>query len=308
LKSDVCWFYSHSVKLLFSLIDNGYSDHENLTHLKGAFVQSSNIQYHVVDWAQNVWEQATPSVWTLRRTRFWHHCDQAIGWLHQRQRSYKQAGVIQRLSENQAHQRVRQYSKNWDYPHEAKLIDVTYGGISQVLGSVDLQIAQWISEDFGVKEISMWIDKLKANDPVMSADYTSLEHLVPLHSIFRSSRCTQETGTRYRWYPMCHISSEIDLVTNDEVIEIKFSEYSHALGQFLTFQVSTREKPRVHFFWDGGGLWGRFIWSISEICTRFQREITYEVISSPSLANSKRIVSCLRTILCDTCRKRFSLN
>jgi hypothetical protein len=200
LKSDVCWFYSHSVKLLFSLIDNGYSDHENLTHLKGAFVQSSNIQYHVVDWAQNVWEQATPSVWTLRRTRFWHHCDQAIGWLHQRQRSYKQAGVIQRLSENQAHQRVRQYSKNWDYPHEAKLIDVTYGGISQVLGSVDLQIAQWISEDFGVKEISMWIDKLKANDPVMSADYTSLEHLVPLHSIFRSSRCTQETGTRYRWY------------------------------------------------------------------------------------------------------------
>jgi hypothetical protein len=45
------------------------------------------------------------------------------------------------------------------------------------------RIAQWISEDFGVKVISMWIDKLKANDPVMSADYTSLEHLVPTFNL-----------------------------------------------------------------------------------------------------------------------------
>jgi hypothetical protein len=187
LKSDVCWFYSlQQWNYFFYMIDNGYSDHENLTHLKGAFVQSSNIQYHVVDWRHKCLENKLRAIQCER----WGELDSDIivirpsdGFINTTKICKQEAGVIvQRLSENQAHQRVRQYSKkNWDYlqrsrTHRCHLRWTSSQSPELIL--LWLQMAQWISEDFGVKEISVWIDNWRQMIQWCRL-IIPLEHLVP---------------------------------------------------------------------------------------------------------------------------------
>lgn len=166
----------------------------------------------------------------------------------------------------------------------SELVDVTKGGCSNgswAHPAVITRMAQWISEDFGVK-VSIWIDKLKAIDPAVSDEYTtSLECLVPTYNLqieadVRKRLALDTDGTQ------CVIGrfGEIDLVTEDEVIEIKFvKRYTHALGQVLGHSKSLPgKKPRVHFFGTEEDYEDGLLEHIGELYEAFNVKITYEVV------------------------------
>jgi hypothetical protein len=300
LKSDVCWFtHSNNWNYFFYMIDNGYSDHENLTHLKGAFVQSSNIQYHVVDWRHKCLENKLRAIECER----WGELDSDIivirpsdGFINTTKICKQEAGVIvQRLSENQAHQRVRLLQEELGLSSKSSLIDVTYGGHHHKVLSSSCCGCRWHngwSEDFGVKEMrSVWIDNWRQMIQWCRLHYTSRASGSYIQSSDRSW-CTQETGTRYRWYVNVSSDAEIDLVTNDEVIEIKFVKriQSCTWSSSWTFYPG---KSRVSTFFLGrGGLWGRFVEHIGDLYEDFNVRLRMKSFRH-STANSKRIVSCL---------------
>jgi hypothetical protein len=144
LKSDVCWFYSLS-ETTFFMIDNGYSDHENLTHLKGAFVQSSNIQYHV-DWRHKMCENKL-----RHQCERWGELDSDIivirpsdGFINDKDLLQTERVYCSTFWESSASKSSWQYSKeNWDYPSRSELIDVTYGGYHKDPGLILLAVAEW---------------------------------------------------------------------------------------------------------------------------------------------------------------------
>lgn len=134
------------------------------------------------------------------------------------------------------------------------LLHVTVGGLNRgtwVHPRVATWIAQWISAEFSVK-VTFWVEQGKELIPNMKEDYLqSLEDIKGDHNdqIERDVRirlATKVCGDQC----VIGIYGEIDIVSKDEVIEVKhISKFAHALGQVQCHVESYPNKlPRVHFF------------------------------------------------------------
>jgi hypothetical protein len=156
-----------------------------------------------------------------------------------------------------------------------------YGG-TWAHPAVITRMAQWISEDFGV-QVSVWIEQLKAANTTVNEEYeTAIEHLVPtkvrqIEADVRQRLAVELCGEQ------CVVGKfgEIDLMTDREVIEIKFvKKWTHALGQVLAHSKSMPDKtPRVHFFGAVEDYEHGLIQHIKDLYDDFGIVITYEVVN-----------------------------
>ena len=146
---------------------------------------------------------------------------------------------------------------------------------------VATHLAAWISPVFAAK-VSEWLESAKRRIPVIRAEYVeAINNLRPDPTTQAERRIRDrmvlELGGAIE-VPGEH--GDIDVVTADEVIEIKRApKYAHALGQVLCHSVSFPSlRRRVHLFGTNEECSDELIQKAVDVCSVHDVKVTFETI------------------------------
>ena len=162
------------------------------------------------------------------------------------------------------------------------LVVVLPGRSTWVHTQVATHMASWISSSFAVK-LAGWIEDIKRTSSRVNTEYQeSIANLAPdlsdqIERQVRDALCKSlsgETEVQAKFGP-------IDIVTDDEVIEVKWAKHiTHALGQVLGHSATFPSKTkRIHLFGAASHLNVDFLQSATKLCCTHNVKLTYEEVT-----------------------------
>jgi len=144
---------------------------------------------------------------------------------------------------------------------------------------VATNLAQWISVAFSVK-LTGWLEKAKQAIPAINAEYEEALQALEPDGINQIEREVRQRLLAQLGGQECVRGKygEIDLVSPDEVIEIKWApKYAHALGQVLGHSESYPEKGRrVHLFGSEEECSDEKIALAATLLSKYEVKLTFE--------------------------------
>lgn len=164
------------------------------------------------------------------------------------------------------------------------LVDCKRGGAHHgtwVHPLVATNLALWINSDFAV-HVSDWIERAKKQCDDIQAEYNyQISNIEPAHD---QNQVEREVRDRLalKLNGTIEVEAEhgpIDLVTHDEVIEVKSAKnYLHALGQVLGHSEAFPSKGRrIHLFGSTSEVLG-VLDKAAELCAKHDVIVSYEYI------------------------------
>lgn len=146
---------------------------------------------------------------------------------------------------------------------------------------VATHLACWISPDFA-SDVTAWIEVAKKRIPdIQSAYFKSLGEIDDnkfqncREKKIRDRLCAELDGKP----EVFGVYGAIDIVTNDEVIEIKYApKFTHALGQVLGhFKTFPQKAKRIHLFGSDDEI-DEFVPLARKLCEDFDVKVTFEIV------------------------------